>query len=52
MLSQEKILPSIQMSLVLDKVNEVSARDRKPFLQEAGVQMRVRATVGLASSNE
>ena len=28
--------------LVLDMVNEVHARDGKPFLQEAGVQMRVR----------
>lgn len=39
--------------LVLDKVNEVSARDRKPFLQgEAGVWKRVRGTDGVASSNE
>lgn len=52
MLSQEKYCLLFQSFLVLDKVNEVSARDRKPFLQEVGMQMRVRATDGFASSNE
>lgn len=38
--------------LVLDKVNEVSARDGKLFLQEAGVQRRVKGVDGLSSSSE
>lgn len=38
--------------LVLDKVNEVSARDRKLFLQEAEVWKRVKGVDGLSSSNE
>ena len=39
--------------LVLDKVNGVSATDRKPLLQETVVEMRVRGKVdGLASYTE
>lgn len=39
--------------LVLDKVNGVSATDRKPLLQEMVVEMRVRGKVdGLASYTE
>lgn len=38
--------------LVLDKVNEVGARDRKPFLQQAGVRKRVREMEGLSFSRE
>lgn len=38
--------------LVLDKVNEVSARDGKLFIQEAGMRRRVKGVDGLSSSNE
>lgn len=38
--------------LVLDKVNEVGARDRQPFLQQAGVRKRVREMEGLHFSRE
>lgn len=51
-MSQEKSCLLSKCLLVLDKVNEVSARDRKPFLQEGGVWKRVRGTDGVASSNE